>query len=84
MSKQTDIEIMQMLYKDNPTITEIAEYTGKALATVHERLKYLEGIGFVKPPRKPNAARDRTLTDQGVNYLETNGYIPIKVFPMED
>lgn len=80
MSRQTDIEIMKMLYRDNPTITEIAERVGKSIAYVHGRLTELEDKGMVKPPRKPNAARDRTLTVQGEQYLEVNGYVPIKVF----
>lgn len=80
MTKQTDIEIMQMLYRDNPTIPEIAKRVGKSWAYVHGRLVSLEQAGMVKPPRKPNAARDRTLTEQGERYLEANGYIPIRVF----
>lgn len=80
MSKMTDIEIMKALYRDNPTIPEIAEKVGKSWAFVHGRLTELENKGMVKPPRKPNAARDRTLTEFGERYLVENGYIPFSVF----
>jgi len=83
MSKQIDIQIMQSLYKDNPTIPEIAEKVGKSWATVHGRLVDLERKGLVKPPRKPNAARDRTLTEAGEQYLEANGYVPMRVFDQD-
>ena len=78
-----DIRLMLGVRKRD-SITEMAEETGLSLSGVHQRLEYLEDLitPLINPPRKPGAARDRTLTSEGETYLKTNGYLPSeKLFP---
>jgi predicted transcriptional regulator len=72
-----DIELMKGVH-NRDSITEMAERTGLSLAGVHGKLEELESprLGYVNPPRKPGAARDRTLTEEGMQYLVDHGYIP--------
>ena len=68
-------EILIMLANGRPTITEMSEHIGKALATVHKLLQELVAVGLVKPPRHKGAARDYHITDLGKKYLIENGYM---------
>lgn len=80
MATHTDIEILQMFYKNNPSIPEISEKVGKSLGFVHGRIVELEKVGLITQQRKRNSARSRTLTKTGEEYLAVNGYIPRRVF----
>ena len=73
----TDVEIL-IGVNNRDSITEMSERTGLSVAGVHGRLEELQGprLGMVNPPRKPGAARDRTLTDLGIQYLQANGHLP--------
>lgn len=67
--------------KNRDSITEMADATGLSLAGVHGKLEELQGdrLALINPPRKPGAARDRTLTDAGKDYLVANGFMPPEV-----
>ncbi len=71
-----DVKILIGVNKRD-SITEMADDTGLSVAGVHGKLTELEDprLGLVNPPRKPGAARDRTLTDAGKEYLIANGYM---------
>jgi len=75
-----NVEILVMLFTDNPTISEIAERVGRSVGGVHERLEDLEKQALVNPPRKKGAARDRQVTEKGELYLIENGYLPTRVW----
>lgn len=74
-----DITIMKAV-RERSTIPEMSERTGLGFATVHKRLQDLQDMNFVNPPRKPHAARDYTLTENGEDYLTASGFIPMEVF----
>ena len=59
-----DVKILIGVNKRD-SITEMADDTGLSVAGVHGKLTELEDprLGLVNPPRKPGAARDRTLTE---------------------
>lgn len=72
-----DIRLMLGVRKRD-SITEMAEETGLSISGVHQRLEFLEDLltPLINPPRKPGAARDRTLTNDGEAYLKVNGHLP--------
>jgi molybdenum-dependent DNA-binding transcriptional regulator ModE len=80
------VQAVQLLIgvNNHDSIAEMSEKTGLSLAGVHGKLEELQGVRLqlVNPPRKPGAARDRTLTDLGRKYLEENGHLP-KTRPFE-
>lgn len=79
MSEITKIEILKKLFEGrddvSPSITELAGHVGKSLADVHGELQDLVEKGYVKGPPKPHIARAYRITQEGVNYLASNGYI---------
>jgi SOS-response transcriptional repressor LexA len=57
------------------SMTEMCERTGlKSTNTIANRLKNLEKLGYINPPRRFRLARSRTLTSQAVQVLKANGH----------
>jgi predicted transcriptional regulator len=74
-----DTELM-LGVRNRDSIEEMAETTGKSVGYVHRVLNELQDLNYITPPRKRGAARDRTLTEQGEEYLLRSGHVPPKVF----
>lgn len=74
-----DYLILQQLYR-NPRISlfELRDILRvHSVATVHNRIKYMEGVGLIAPPPIPKMARSRAVTDNGKLLLVKNGLIQI-------
>lgn len=69
------IVILQMLYKERPTIPEMAKAIDRSSGTVYNLLQDLVAVNLVTPPRKKGAARDYKITERGTKYLTENHYI---------
>lgn len=77
MPRPDAYDISIMLGVDHrDTIPEMAADTGLAYATIHSRLQQLQKMNLINPPRKPNAARDYSLTEEGKSVLRKGGYRP--------
>ncbi|MEE9540206.1 MAG: hypothetical protein V3V85_01785 [Candidatus Thorarchaeota archaeon] len=74
-----DIKLM-LGVRNRDSITEIGEDLSMNIATVHTKLVELQEMGYINPPRKPGAARDRSMTEMGENYLVVNGHVTPQIF----
>lgn len=67
--------LLYMVFK-NASIQEMCEATGiSSTSTVHMRLTNLQESGYITPPTKRKAARDRRLTQMGIDQLVARGYL---------
>lgn len=74
-----DYLILQQLYM-NPRVSlfELRDMIRvHSVATVHNRIKDMEGAGLISPPPQPKMARSRTVTIDGKKLLAKNGLIQI-------
>jgi hypothetical protein len=68
-------EMLLLSVDQRLSMTEMCERTGlKSTNTIANRLKNLEKLGLINPPRRFRLARSRTLTSLAVQVLKANGH----------
>ena len=67
-----DILILMALYqKPWSSVRELADLVLlKSVSPVHNRLRFMEGMGLIAPPPSSMMHRSRTITDKGIVLLK--------------
>lgn len=66
------LQLMLMVHQHR-SIKQMSLALDRAVSTIHEDLVELEHKGLINPPSVPRAARDRSLTLTGKEFLRKNG-----------
>lgn len=68
-------EILMRMVNDHNSLQEMADITGRSKGGVKLRLNILVEMGLVQPPPRRGMSRSYKLTNTGLGYMTTAGYI---------